>query len=453
MTTVGHNRVWIITLIFTILFSCASTTGFTQQAQDDLTQYYPDVLFTEDFDHPGRYLWEWTETWHLATDGNNSYMAGEYFGNTAKSNWLNWNFRYGVETSIYNYTVESDFKIDSGSLYVEYRETSEPPKKPPYRPYYKVMLTRTDNNLTIDIEKVEALVQPAHDRVEIPFSDGWHKMDITGRGGELQVKIDGRVVMTYIDDQDPYLYGRVAFVTPPSSKIAIDNLKILGGSDILYKYPANTPLVLLVLAVIIIIILALIFKGFSFIRKKLRPSNVKQESGLEAKKSESSPTIPETHATQPVEPEKGTTMPQTGMVGHDVFISYSHEDKPVADAICSGLEVEGIKCWIAPRDVLPGAIFQDAIIDAIDGSSIMVVVYSSKSNSSPHVVRELTRAVSKDVIIIPFRIEDVPLSKTMEYLISVPHWLDALTPPLDAHIKELVKVVKANLDIKRKRSN
>lgn len=40
-------------------------------------------------------------------------------------------------------------------------------------------------------------------------------------------------------------------------------------------------------------------------------------------------------------------------MAHDVFISYSHEDKAIADAICHKLESVRIWCWIAPRDILP----------------------------------------------------------------------------------------------------
>lgn len=40
---------------------------------------------------------------------------------------------------------------------------------------------------------------------------------------------------------------------------------------------------------------------------------------------------------------------------HDVFISYAAADKPVADAACATLESRKIRCWIAPRDVVPGA--------------------------------------------------------------------------------------------------
>jgi outer membrane protein assembly factor BamB len=126
---------------------------------------------------------------------------------------------------------------------------------------------------------------------------------------------------------------------------------------------------------------------------------------------------------------------------HDVFITYSTKDKPVADAVCAELENHDIRCWIAPRDVLPGEDFPKAIIKAINGSKIMVLIFSADSNSSPHVIRELTKAVSKGVIIIPFRIEDVALSESMEYLIGLPHWLDAITPPLEKHIDKLVKTV------------
>ena len=52
-------------------------------------------------------------------------------------------------------------------------------------------------------------------------------------------------------------------------------------------------------------------------------------------------------------------------VAHDVFISYSSQDKPVADAVCAGLEAAKIRCWIAPRDVRPGMDYASEIIEAI----------------------------------------------------------------------------------------
>ncbi len=131
---------------------------------------------------------------------------------------------------------------------------------------------------------------------------------------------------------------------------------------------------------------------------------------------------------------------------HDVFISYAQQDKPVADAVCAKLEAQNIRCWIAPRDVPPGKEFPEAIIEGIEGGRVVVVIFSSYANNSPHVIRELTNAVNKSRIIIPFRIEDVEPSKSMEYLISVPHWLDAVTPPLEKHINLLVKTIDCIID-------
>jgi hypothetical protein len=133
---------------------------------------------------------------------------------------------------------------------------------------------------------------------------------------------------------------------------------------------------------------------------------------------------------------------QPGHSHHDVFISYAQADKPVADAVCVKLESRHIRCWIAPRDVAPGQNFPEAIMEGIEGCRIVLVIFSSHSNNSPHVLRELTTAVNKGRIIVPFRIEDVPLSKSMEYLMSVPHWMDAITPPIEKHIDLLATTVE-----------
>jgi len=129
-------------------------------------------------------------------------------------------------------------------------------------------------------------------------------------------------------------------------------------------------------------------------------------------------------------------------MAHDVFISYSHIDKSVADAVCSIMEKNGIRCWMAPRDITPGAPFAEAIIDGIKGSKVFVLVYSSNSNHSNQVIKEVDRAVHHGLAIIPLRLEDVPMSKQLEYYVSDVHWLDALTPPLEKHINKLCKVVQ-----------
>jgi hypothetical protein len=124
-------------------------------------------------------------------------------------------------------------------------------------------------------------------------------------------------------------------------------------------------------------------------------------------------------------------------MAHDVFLSHSHADKVYADAICHKLEANGVRCWVAPRDIRPSEDWAEAIINAMDNARVLVLVFSSNSNSSPQVRREVERAVNKGLHVLPFRIENVPLSKSLEYFISTQHWLDALDGRLDFHLDQL----------------
>ena len=44
---------------------------------------------------------------------------------------------------------------------------------------------------------------------------------------------------------------------------------------------------------------------------------------------------------------------------------------------------------------------------------------------------------------MPFRINDILPSKTLEYFISTQHWLDAFTPPLEKHLDDLVSILQS----------
>jgi hypothetical protein len=130
---------------------------------------------------------------------------------------------------------------------------------------------------------------------------------------------------------------------------------------------------------------------------------------------------------------------------HDVFISYSSKDKNTADAVCAKLESEKIRCWIAPRDVPAGQSWAASIIEALNESKVFVLVFSDGSNKSKQVVREVGEAVDNGIPIVPLRIEDVEPSQEMRYYIKSIHWLDAMTPPLEAHLQRLTYSVLALL--------
>jgi hypothetical protein len=95
--------------------------------------------------------------------------------------------------------------------------------------------------------------------------------------------------------------------------------------------------------------------------------------------------------------------------------------------------------------VLPGIPYGEAIIDGINRSRILVLVFSINSNSSPQVMREIERAVHKGIPIIPLRIDEVIPTKAMEYFVSAAHWLDAMTPPLERHLQRLGETIQVLL--------
>jgi hypothetical protein len=134
-------------------------------------------------------------------------------------------------------------------------------------------------------------------------------------------------------------------------------------------------------------------------------------------------------------------------MAHQVFISYASEDKSVADSVCKALEGAGIRCWYAPRDVPYAVDYEEAIVDAISASKLMLLILSVQSNDSKHVKREVQNACREEpqIPVLPFLVESIELNKSLKYYIGSVQWLSALTPPLEDHLQKLVRSVQARL--------
>jgi hypothetical protein len=152
--------------------------------------------------------------------------------------------------------------------------------------------------------------------------------------------------------------------------------------------------------------------------------------------------IPAEAATPESTPRPST---RTACMAHDVYISYSHVDKAAADAACATLERAGIRCWIAPRDITPGDEWSAAIIKAIDQCRAMVLIFSQNANSSRQIRREVERAITVGIPLVPVRIEDVLPTESLAYFMGTVHWLDATTPPFENHLVKLADSLKGLL--------
>lgn len=106
-----------------------------------------------------------------------------------------------------------------------------------------------------------------------------------------------------------------------------------------------------------------------------------------------------------------------------IFISYSSKDSDEALAACKALEEGGNACFIAPRDIQTGKEYAEEIVNGIDAAEAMILLLSENSNRSPHVLREVERAVSKGIPILICKLEEVELSKSMEYFLMTHQWI------------------------------
>ncbi len=120
-----------------------------------------------------------------------------------------------------------------------------------------------------------------------------------------------------------------------------------------------------------------------------------------------------------------------------VFISYAKADAKKAGKIAACLEERGVTCWIAPRDVKPGASYGDEIIRGIETSSAFILILSGASNESDFVAREVERAISKKKPVIPVRIENVEPSRALQLFISGTQWVDTFSGRLATHMDRL----------------
>jgi len=130
---------------------------------------------------------------------------------------------------------------------------------------------------------------------------------------------------------------------------------------------------------------------------------------------------------------------------YDVFISHSSKNRAEAESLVAGLEKRKLKCWIAPRDLMPGAEYGAEIIRGIKGSKALIVLLSVDAISSRAVRAEVERASSMDKLVIPIAIEEVTLTHGLEFFLSLSQRVDLFDGPKEAHIDRVADMINSGL--------
>ena len=128
-----------------------------------------------------------------------------------------------------------------------------------------------------------------------------------------------------------------------------------------------------------------------------------------------------------------------------VFISHSGDDAPIAAEICRLLELEGIRCWMAPRNVNPRRDRGEQTIAAIESAPALILILSANANASVFVPSEVERAFSKGRVLYVLRIQNVQPSRSLELFTSRSQWIDAWTPPLQDRVQVLATAIRGLL--------
>lgn len=127
-----------------------------------------------------------------------------------------------------------------------------------------------------------------------------------------------------------------------------------------------------------------------------------------------------------------------------VFISHSSKNEEPAEKICSILENHNHKCFLAARDIRAGREYAEEIVNGIDKSDAVVVLLSEEANKSPHVLREIERAVSHKIPIIIYKLEEVELTKSMEYFLMTHQWMSRSKDDSYENILDCVEDIAGN---------
>ena len=123
------------------------------------------------------------------------------------------------------------------------------------------------------------------------------------------------------------------------------------------------------------------------------------------------------------------------------FISYSSKNQASADAMRNLLQKKYIEIWMAPYDIPAGSEYAEVLYDALSNCSCLVLLLTDNAQNSPWVKKEVNIAISEGKTIIPVKLEDVELNRSMKLYLQ-----DQQIVPvhiLDEESEEIQKVLKS----------
>lgn len=115
---------------------------------------------------------------------------------------------------------------------------------------------------------------------------------------------------------------------------------------------------------------------------------------------------------------------------YDIFISYRRSDRAFADALVARLEARGVSVWY-DREIEGGADWREKIVDALQNSDMLAILFSEDANDSRQLKKELAVADQLEKPVVPILIEDTKPRGAYLYELADRNWLQAFPNPME----------------------
>ena len=145
------------------------------------------------------------------------------------------------------------------------------------------------------------------------------------------------------------------------------------------------------------------------------------------------------HITEPA-----CGQPQTSR--WDVFISHSSEDMAFVRPCVTRLREADISYWLDSESISRGASYAEEIMRGIEGSSILLLLYSANVAAKPDdVLNEIENAKRMGKELIPIRLDRTEYTKAFQYYLNRIQWIDAAGKDESSVFEELIESIRNKL--------
>lgn len=192
----------------TVLFTLATVLVMlapVAQAQDGTEV----LLYQETFDTGQAPGWALEEGWRVIQDGDNFVLAGEghFWANPGDTRSYPGDFRLRFRLKLLQGDIHLVYRLNrTGRYFIGFHAGGAALHKQ-YWP--------------------DTFLGPLAQENTPHALDQWHEVEIVGRGSRLQLVVNGRVELDYIDP-DPLLFGSFAFETIDNAAAYLDDIAVYG---------------------------------------------------------------------------------------------------------------------------------------------------------------------------------------------------------------------------------